>query len=68
MLGFVEELSRLGLDGDGERQQALLDQIIHLSSCDGGLASVMGDDREGWSVLVNFAFERRFGWSEGGGE
>ena len=61
------DLSNL-LGDDVDQQQALLDNILLLSTSEGGLSRVMGDGEAGWEILVEFAFGRRFGWSEGGGE
>lgn len=63
----AEDLANL-LGDDVDQQQALLDNILLLSTSEGGLSRVIGGGEAGWEILVEFAFGRRFGWSEGGGE
>lgn len=67
--GLVERLesciSRQDLDLDEE--QRLLESLLKTSDGagpEGALSAVLPLDAHGWSRLVTYAFERRYGWSE----
>lgn len=66
---MIDELAIL-MGDDADEQQALLDRILLLSSGEGGLnleLSASASGVGGWEKLVEFAFGRRYGWSEGAG-
>lgn len=69
LAGLVERLesclSRLDLDLDEE--QGLLESLLRTSGGarpEEALPAVLPLDAHGWSRIVSYAFERRYGWSE----
>lgn len=68
MVDLIEKLYMTLEHGAKEDEQGLLDEFLQrISHHPQSLHGVLGSDQEVWEMLVVYALERRFGWSENSG-